>query len=74
MPDLVVELTKNTGFCDVEKVFRKDSAFYEILKPCGTSRGISTSASKQELSTCGEIYLSKYEIISLIVLLSTFSH
>lgn len=44
----MAEFTKNTGFCDVKKVFRKDCSFYEILKACGVSREISTSASKKQ--------------------------
>lgn len=29
--------TVNADFCDVEKLFRKDCAFHDILKACGAS-------------------------------------
>lgn len=42
--------TVNADLCDVEKLFGKDCAFHEILKSCGASREISTSAEKQDVS------------------------
>lgn len=48
IPVLVADLAKNTGSCDVAKVFRKDCSFYETLKAWGVSGEISTSPSKKQ--------------------------